>query len=799
MQQLQLNTKLQGGKYIIKKVLGQGGFGITYLTEQIMLGKLFAIKEFFIRDLCARDDSATVYSVTQSDMVDRYRLKFIKEAQIIARFNHPGIVRVTDIFEENGTVYYVMDYVEGENLDEIIKREGALPEERALGYITKVAEALDYIHQHNVNHLDIKPSNIMIRKNDDQPILIDFGVSKQYDEHMDQTTTTPPGVSNGYSPLEQYRPGGVSTFSPQADIYALGASLYKILTGNTPPSASDLLNNGLSPMPGISTNMRTAVWKAMQPRIGDRPNTIIAFVKMLKKTVDKKNNEEKNGEKSSNISNSRDTHEDTIAINESSVDKVRQRNMGKKDLIKGNKEKPKPVKNSIFNNISANKVNIIETKKGKKELEEKKILLKQNGDSLRKSTLQNSKKTVKSQILKTKKETKTNEEEIERKRLNKIDEDLYLMGNNYYYGQNGVKKNYIMAFESFRKAAEQGNPKAIYQLGFCYEKGDGVDKDEKLSIAWYKKAIPELISMSELGDSDSQCYLGECYQKGLTLPKDFSKAAEWFHRAAKQGNARGQFNLGICFFEGKGIKKSYAKAFECFAVAAKKGFALAQYKLGHCYEQGHGTKKDLTIAINWYRQAAEQGHAGAQYRMGEYYYAQDIKRNSAIAMEWYLKAAEQGYADAQYSLGKCYLFSKGNKKKAAEWFLMAAEQGHADAQYYLGEYYYNNKDIKRHFGLSVNWFRKAAEQGHASAQYHLGYCYHYYKGVKKDCSKALYWFQKAAEQGQIDAQYYLGFYFEHGIIIGKDYQKAREWYRKAANKGHVCAKERLNLLKKKKN
>ena len=92
MNQLQLNTKLQDGKYVIKKVLGQGGFGITYLAEQTMLGKQFAIKEFFIRDLCARDDSATVYSVTQSDMVDRYRLKFIKEAQIIARFNHPGIV-----------------------------------------------------------------------------------------------------------------------------------------------------------------------------------------------------------------------------------------------------------------------------------------------------------------------------------------------------------------------------------------------------------------------------------------------------------------------------------------------------------------------------------------------------------------------------------------------------------------------------------------------------------------------------------------------------------------------------------
>ena len=292
MNQLQLNTKLQDGKYVIKKVLGQGGFGITYLAEQTMLGKQFAIKEFFIRDLCARDDSATVYSVTQSDMVDRYRLKFIKEAQIIARFNHPGIVKVFDIFEENGTVYYVMEYVKGESLAEIVKREGHLSEQTALQYIYKVSDALDYIHQSNVNHLDIKPNNIMIRKADNEPILIDFGVSKQYDEKKDQTTTTPPGVSYGYSPLEQYKPGGVSIFSPQADIYALGATLFKLLTGTTPPIASDLLNDGLPPIPNVSPNLRKAIEKAMQPRISERPEKISEFVEILKNTSKNEEQEE---------------------------------------------------------------------------------------------------------------------------------------------------------------------------------------------------------------------------------------------------------------------------------------------------------------------------------------------------------------------------------------------------------------------------------------------------------------------------------------------------------------------------
>lgn len=283
MHHLQKGTTLQGGKYRIEKLLGQGGFGITYLAEQTMLKKKVAIKEFFIRDLCDRDETANVRTITQTDMVERYRQKFFKEAQILARLNHPGIVRVTDIFEENETVYNVMDYIEGESLEEIIKRNGPLSEPIALRYIFNVAEALEYIHQSNVNHLDIKPANIMIRQEDDIPILIDFGVSKQYDKQKDQTTTMPLGVSNGYSPLEQYEPGGVSTFSPQADIYALGATLYKLITGQTPPKAYELLNNGLPTMPDtFSPQVRKAIEKAMQPRKGDRLKIVFDFVEMLK-------------------------------------------------------------------------------------------------------------------------------------------------------------------------------------------------------------------------------------------------------------------------------------------------------------------------------------------------------------------------------------------------------------------------------------------------------------------------------------------------------------------------------------
>ena len=279
---LQKGATLHGGDYVIYDVLGQGGFGITYLAKQDMLNKTFAIKEFFIQTLCARDENSKVVTLTQADMVERYRQKFVKEAQMMANLNHPCIVKVVSVFEENNTVYYVMEYIKGESLKDKVEKNGPMPEQMALRYITKVAEALDYIHNSQINHLDIKPANIMVQDEDDNPILVDFGISKQYDEKKNQTSTTPPGVSYGYSPIEQYRPGGVSTFSPQADIYALGATLYKLLTGKTPPDASDVFNYGLTSLPNtISANVREAIIMAMQPRVGDRPGSMKEFIAML--------------------------------------------------------------------------------------------------------------------------------------------------------------------------------------------------------------------------------------------------------------------------------------------------------------------------------------------------------------------------------------------------------------------------------------------------------------------------------------------------------------------------------------
>ncbi len=285
MQQLKVGCTLQVDKYRIEKVLGQGGFGITYLAYQELLDRKVCIKEFFFKEYCERDEATSQVSLgttANKEMVERFMAKFVKEARTISQMEHPNIIRIFDVFKENNTAYYVMEYIEGESLADMVNRRGSIPEEETLCYIRCVADALDYVHQKHINHLDVKPGNILVRNSDKRVLLIDFGLSKQYDASGNQTSTTPVGISHGYAPIEQYKQNGVQEFSPQTDIYALGATLYKLLSGNTPPQPSDILNDGLPELSSnISSSTRNAVKQAMLLRKVDRPKNITDFERLL--------------------------------------------------------------------------------------------------------------------------------------------------------------------------------------------------------------------------------------------------------------------------------------------------------------------------------------------------------------------------------------------------------------------------------------------------------------------------------------------------------------------------------------
>ncbi len=281
--ELKEGTFLQGKKYKIIKTLGKGGFGITYLAEQTLMDRQVCIKEFYIDDQCDRDSGTSqvrAVSTSAGAKFESFMQKFIKEAKTIARLDHPNIIRIYDVFPENGTAYYVMEYIDGQTLESYVSEKGRLSEEEAIGFIRQAATALDYIHKNRITHLDVKPANLMLKKNG-RIVLIDFGVSKHYDEEGHQTTTTPIGISRGYAPLEQYLAGGVGEFSPETDVYSLGATLYRLVAGKVPTEAPMLRSEGLQFPDYVSENTAIAIVRAMQPDREERPASASAFIDIL--------------------------------------------------------------------------------------------------------------------------------------------------------------------------------------------------------------------------------------------------------------------------------------------------------------------------------------------------------------------------------------------------------------------------------------------------------------------------------------------------------------------------------------
>lgn len=298
---LDIGTMLDSGeaRYHIIDILGQGGFGITYLVScELIVNNVptfgtFAIKEHFPTAFSDRQDSTVIPKPEKKEEYERSLRDFISEAKKLHMLGtrNDNIVKVNEVFETNGTAYYVMQYIHGKSLSSYVTAKRKLPYGEAITLLSPILDAVGFLHSSRINHLDIKPDNIMLHereKNTFQPVLIDFGLSVHFKKNGDKTSPKGvQGVSEGYSPLEQY--AGVKEFNPATDIYALAATLLYMLTGEVPRGASEIkladikatLNavnekNGKD-QPQIPDYAITAICNAMRKSDEDRTQSVGQF------------------------------------------------------------------------------------------------------------------------------------------------------------------------------------------------------------------------------------------------------------------------------------------------------------------------------------------------------------------------------------------------------------------------------------------------------------------------------------------------------------------------------------------
>ena len=296
---LPIGTLLQSKsrKYYVVEVLGGGGFGITYkVYANEMIGNIsqkifFVIKEYFIKGCFRTENGISVsYASNLKNEFEQSRTDFVLEADRLNKLGKlsPNIVKVNEHFYANSTSYYVMEYLDGGDLRHYVSRNGALSESEALSKIIPIARAVEHLHKDGMLHLDIKPDNIVLKKDATTgeviPVLIDFGIAKHFDRHGKPTSRPiAKGASDGYAPMEQYTE--ITKFAPEIDVYALGATLFFCLTNTNPPKAFDIPSNDtlLAKLPiAVSQRVKDAIVNAMQRSSYDRTKTVQSFLSSIK-------------------------------------------------------------------------------------------------------------------------------------------------------------------------------------------------------------------------------------------------------------------------------------------------------------------------------------------------------------------------------------------------------------------------------------------------------------------------------------------------------------------------------------
>ena len=741
---LRPGTILQG-RYVIGKLLGKGGFGITYIGYDMSLDIRVAIKEYYPEGLVGRNAKQSSELIWYSSKTDARHAKnsresLLKEARSMAKIDSfQTVARVRDVFMANETAYLVMDYIDGVTLKKEVMERGILNYDRMRTYLLPIMRDLAEIHEAGIIHRDISPDNIMLEPSG-KVRLLDLGAAKDLYKTAavsgeDVPESTQMVLKHGFSPLEQYKMHG--DIGPWTDVYALTATIYYLVPGRVLPTPMDRLDEEPEKM---VQNMISRLSMPEKAKEGMRKGLAILKKDRIKSM-----------------------HELAEYFTEATPQPAPkpQPQPDPKPVFEPKREaQPEPKMQSEPR--AAAKPQLAPEEQFKPPLEMK----VDRGDDFKKGIVL-------------------------------LVGGILLVGGGYIglRSMNEIRTAKVQAekdekaAELYQQEAEAGNAEAMKNLGLLYEKGSGVEQNYEKAAELYQQA-------ADLKNADAMFCLGLMYERGNGVERSYGEAAEWYQQAADLKNADAMYKLGWLYLNALGVKCNYEKAIEWYQQAIDLGNADAMCELGGLYEEGKGVKQNYEKAAELYQQAADYGNGFAMCELGFMYgcglgvetNGEKAKKLYRQAMELCQQAAEAGNVEAMKGLACMYSNSMGvekNYKKAAKWYQQAADLGDADAMCELGWLYeYGTNGVERNYEKGVELFRQAADAGHTQAMCGLGFMYRIGEGVERNPEKAVEWYQQAVSMGNVGAMYELGKMYENGESVEQSYKKAIELYKQSAAGGY---------------
>jgi serine/threonine protein kinase len=626
----------------IESVLGKGGFGITYLAMDLRLGKRVAIKELLPDSIATRVEGYTVVPQSSS-LADNWqwaRERFLEEARVLAGFSHPAIVGVHLLMEAHGTVYMVMDYLEGESYEARLRRIGREPDQGALmSVMGPLLNGLEEVHAKGLLHRDIKPENILITSRG-QPVLIDFGSARQ---SLGKTMTVTTIVTRGYSPIEQYQTKG--RLGAWTDIYAMGAMMCRAMTGEKPPESTDrLIHDEFSwlsyrPLSGYNDGFKQTVDWGLRVKPEERPQSVRQWALQL-------NPHGAPGQPSA--TNNAYTAPALIpqqiapppALHSSHQASFPQHMhpaaVGGSEFIASAPRGQKSIVSAIILAALIIAVAVLAVAIGvigplmrsnpakaptvDATSEPQAVpFTPQDDQPPQSASSQKAQQQAQAALLEAQREA----ERLRQQQADAAAEQL---------AREQEEERQRLAAEEEAKRQQQAQ-QSVSQRGIL--------------------SFSQALAGAQSGDSYAQAVLSIYYDLGYKTAKDPEKAVQYAVASARQGNPLGLYRVGVMLMEGEYISKDEAKG-EAMKAQAVQGLVemakatdnpYAVTALGVLVYRGEaGLSSDLAQAARFYKIAADQGYAPAQYNLSACYVGgKGVPKNSDLHMKYWQEAYNQSY------------------------------------------------------------------------------------------------------------------------------------------------------------